>query len=342
MSRQLFIEWNPQIMYNHHQTGPHRHRDGRAAVSAIRRTTRSIPPSSRGLDLVGAALNTASCSRTSRGSRSAQRLELLDVVERWPAHDGVLPQHDRHAHRNDRQPDADACFARARTSVALRRPAAADRAAGMAFPPVGRLLGDAPTGVARSRVDAIASSSCSTAGRWAPTRSTKGKKDSWTISPKPSTRWPRRSRRIAQQSRLTGSAQRRPWRRQPDERNGRRRVHGAAQEAGGSRSARVHPEQRAARFPDGHEVRAGAAEVGRRRASRDRRSSATNGKTYPAGSWVIQTAQAFRSHVLDMFEPQDHPNDFRFPGGPPIRRTTTRDGRSRSRWAWSTHASWAT
>jgi hypothetical protein len=42
------------------------------------------------------------------------------------------------------------------------------------------------------------------------------------------------------------------------------------------------------------------------------------GKTYPAGSYVIKSAQAFRPHVMDMFEPQDHPNDFRYPGGPPI------------------------
>ncbi|HYV63298.1 MAG TPA: peptidase, partial [Bryobacteraceae bacterium] len=42
------------------------------------------------------------------------------------------------------------------------------------------------------------------------------------------------------------------------------------------------------------------------------------GKTYPAGSFVVKTAQAFRPHVLDMFEPQDHPNDVRYPGGPPI------------------------
>ncbi|MDP9170107.1 MAG: peptidase, partial [Acidobacteriota bacterium] len=43
-----------------------------------------------------------------------------------------------------------------------------------------------------------------------------------------------------------------------------------------------------------------------------------NGKSYPAGSYVINSAQAFRPHVLDMFEPQDHPNDLRYPGGPPI------------------------
>jgi hypothetical protein len=41
------------------------------------------------------------------------------------------------------------------------------------------------------------------------------------------------------------------------------------------------------------------------------------GKTYPAGSYVVKCAQAFRSHVLDMFEPQDHPDDFAVPGGPP-------------------------
>ncbi len=42
------------------------------------------------------------------------------------------------------------------------------------------------------------------------------------------------------------------------------------------------------------------------------------GKKYPAGSYIIKTNQAFRPHVLDMFEPQDHPNDFQYPGGPPV------------------------
>ena len=43
-----------------------------------------------------------------------------------------------------------------------------------------------------------------------------------------------------------------------------------------------------------------------------------SGKSYPAGSYVVKSAQAFRPHVLDMFEAQDHPNDFQYPGGPPI------------------------
>lgn len=42
-------------------------------------------------------------------------------------------------------------------------------------------------------------------------------------------------------------------------------------------------------------------------------------KNYPAGSYIVKTAQAFRPHVIDMFEPQDHPNDFAYAGGPPIR-----------------------
>jgi hypothetical protein len=32
------------------------------------------------------------------------------------------------------------------------------------------------------------------------------------------------------------------------------------------------------------------------------------GNGYPAGSYIVKTAQAFRPHVLDMFEPQDYPN----------------------------------
>ena len=42
------------------------------------------------------------------------------------------------------------------------------------------------------------------------------------------------------------------------------------------------------------------------------------GKKYAKGSIVFKANQAFRPHLLDMFEPQNYPNDFRFPGGPPI------------------------
>jgi hypothetical protein len=42
-----------------------------------------------------------------------------------------------------------------------------------------------------------------------------------------------------------------------------------------------------------------------------------NGTRYPAGSLIVKTSQAFRPHVLDMFEPQDHPDDIPYPGAPP-------------------------
>ncbi len=42
------------------------------------------------------------------------------------------------------------------------------------------------------------------------------------------------------------------------------------------------------------------------------------GKSYDAGSYVVKCSQAYRPHILDMFEPQDHPDDFRYPGGPPV------------------------
>ena len=50
------------------------------------------------------------------------------------------------------------------------------------------------------------------------------------------------------------------------------------------------------------------------RATRDFEAA---GKRYPVNSYVVFTAQAFRPHVMDMFEPQDHPNVIPYPGAPP-------------------------
>ncbi|CAN5747738.1 M14 family metallopeptidase [soil metagenome] len=52
-------------------------------------------------------------------------------------------------------------------------------------------------------------------------------------------------------------------------------------------------------------------------AHRATRAFTVNGRTYPEGSLVLLAAQAFRPHLLDMFEPQDHPDDIPYPGGPP-------------------------
>ncbi|MDX1578649.1 MAG: M14 family metallopeptidase, partial [Gemmatimonadota bacterium] len=50
------------------------------------------------------------------------------------------------------------------------------------------------------------------------------------------------------------------------------------------------------------------------RATRDFSVAATS---YPAGSYIVKAAQAFRPHVRDMFEPQWHPDDIPYPGAPP-------------------------
>jgi hypothetical protein len=43
------------------------------------------------------------------------------------------------------------------------------------------------------------------------------------------------------------------------------------------------------------------------------------GSRYLEGSFIVKANQAFRPHILDMFEPQDHPNDFLYAGGPPVK-----------------------
>jgi len=48
------------------------------------------------------------------------------------------------------------------------------------------------------------------------------------------------------------------------------------------------------------------------------RSFTVGAKSYPEGSYIIQCAQAFRPHILSMFEPQDYPNDIPYPGAAPI------------------------
>lgn len=48
------------------------------------------------------------------------------------------------------------------------------------------------------------------------------------------------------------------------------------------------------------------------------RSFKVNERLYPSGSYIIKTAQAFRPHILSMFEPQDHPDDIPYPGGEPV------------------------
>ena len=127
------------------------------------------------------------------------------------------------------------------------------------------------------------------------TRSRRGSRDHWTMYPK----------RIDAVRTAIAQAERRE---RPGRRAGGVLRRGAARSRR-ARSARLHPAVGSSRLPDRDQVRQ-HPDQGRRRSSTARPAPFTaGGKSYPAGSYVVKAAQAFRAHVMDMFEPQDHPND---------------------------------
>ncbi|HEX3158035.1 MAG TPA: M14 metallopeptidase family protein [Gemmatimonadaceae bacterium] len=138
-----------------------------------------------------------------------------------------------------------------------------------------------------------------------------GSTDSWTI-------WPKRI--AAVQEAIAA------------ERTGESNGNGAgAARRGGAASAKFYEMLRepARRDPRGYVIPASQADFGTATkfvwalqetgidVHRATSAFTVGGKQYPAGSYVVKTAQAFRAHVLDMFEPQDHPNDVPYEGGPP-------------------------
>lgn len=42
-----------------------------------------------------------------------------------------------------------------------------------------------------------------------------------------------------------------------------------------------------------------------------------DGQQFPAGTYIAYTAQAFRPYLVDLMEPQNYPNLYEYPGGPP-------------------------
>jgi hypothetical protein len=113
MNRQMFIEWFPQIVYNHHQTGP----AGAVIFMPPFRDPFNYnldPLIPLGIEGVGTAMHRAS-------------------------HDSVFSQHDRPAHRDNRRPNPDGSFAGGFEAVANRRLAASDRTPKVALSPVDRL-----------------------------------------------------------------------------------------------------------------------------------------------------------------------------------------------------------
>ena len=130
---------------------PRRHGDVRAAVP------RPVQLQLRSAHSRAARPRRGGDAQPLRRGRQARRdepegVELLDLVERRPADDGLLPQHDRPADRDDRESDADEHSVHPVEAAARLEPALPDRAAGVALPAVGRLLGDGQLRGLRHRV----------------------------------------------------------------------------------------------------------------------------------------------------------------------------------------------
>ena len=96
MNRVMYREWFPQIVYNHHQTGP----PGTVLFCPPFRDPFNYnvdPLVINGIDAVGAAMMQRFLVERQARRDDPLRRALLDVVERRPAHHLLLPQHDRPA-----------------------------------------------------------------------------------------------------------------------------------------------------------------------------------------------------------------------------------------------------
>ena len=97
VSRVLYREWFPQIVYNHHQTGPAWARIFLPPFADP--VNPNIHPGvTTGVNLVGSG--DGESLRHEEDARRRLRHDLLDVVERRHAHRALLSQHDRHPHRD--------------------------------------------------------------------------------------------------------------------------------------------------------------------------------------------------------------------------------------------------
>ena len=151
INRVLYHEWSPQILYNHHQSGP----AGTVFWSPPFRDPFNYnqdPLLVLGLQQLGIAIHTRMAAEGKPGAAGARGRRLRRLVERrHPQHRGVS-QHPGDPDRDDRQPDADAHSARAAAAAADERSHVPDPAAGVALPPVDRVLDHRQSRRARLRV----------------------------------------------------------------------------------------------------------------------------------------------------------------------------------------------
>ena len=151
MNRVLYREWFPQIVYDHHQTGP----AGTVMFAPPFRDPFNYvfdPLIPAGIDLVGAAMHTRFALEGKPGvtMRSGSTYSTwwnggLRTTAYFHNQIGLLTE-------TIGSPTPDRDSVRARAAAAERRSAVSDRAAAVAFPPVDRLFGDGEPRGARRRL----------------------------------------------------------------------------------------------------------------------------------------------------------------------------------------------
>jgi len=302
MSRQLFMEWHPVIMYNHHQTGP----QGTVMFAPPFRDPANYnfhPLIITGLDVVGSAMHNRFVTEEKGGTvmRSGANystwwngglrttvyfhnmIGLLTETIGNPTPMRIPLVPNRQLRSGDQPLPIDPQLWRFRQSIDYSITA-------------NRAVLDVAT---RNKEQFLFN-------RWKMGRDqiAAGTRDTWTV-------WPTRVARLNDslaKLRATSAAQAAgssdamfSMLRRPEDRDPKAYILSSAQPDFPTATKFVRALQKS-----GVVVHRATA------------SFSAGGKQYPAGSWVFQMGQAFRAHLLDMFEPQDHPNDFRFPGGPPI------------------------
>ena len=96
-ARQLYTEWFPEIVYNQHQAAPVPRAHLRAA---LRRSGEPEHPAARHPRRERGGRRDDPAARSGRQARRDLAHRLRHLVERRHADGTVLPQHDRHPHRN--------------------------------------------------------------------------------------------------------------------------------------------------------------------------------------------------------------------------------------------------
>ena len=310
MNRQMYRTWYPQIVYNHHQTGTHREPCSSRPRSAIRSTTTSTRWSSRGSISSGSAMHSRF---TEEGKPGATRRRGANYSTWW---NGGLRTTPYFKNMIGLLTETIGHPTPMEIPLILERVLPNDNLPAPIEPQPWHFRQSVDYSVtANKAVLDVASRYRETflyrIWRMGMNSIERGSKDSWTIHP----------RRVE-------------WLRRGDAGRGRRRLISPATWAASAAAAASRAEydrlfEPDLRDPRGYILPSDQADfptatkfvntllesgVIVERATSD---FTVAGTEYPAGSYVVRAAQAFRPHVLDMFEPQDHPDDFLYAGAPP-------------------------